>query len=175
MANVDNCHGLRPLMRTLAGGAPGLVCFKKAVGYGTALFLFDAINQVADGSIEASATPGTTLYSGVNLIFGEALKATEHLVMADPNAVFEAQGDDGGAATLDEADRGLNANLVLTAGNANTMISGHEIDASTKAVGATLDMKLLDKLAAVDNAYGAFSRFEIVFNKHRMNPAVAGL
>ncbi len=175
MANIDNPHGLRPLMRTLAGGAPGLAYFKKAAGYGTALFLFDAVNQVADGSIEASATPGTTLYSGVNLNYGEPTKATEHLVIADPNAVYEAQCDDGGAATLDEADRGLNCNLLLGAGNALTMISGHEIDGSAKAVTATLDVKLLDKLAAVDNAYGAFSRFEIVFNKHRMHPAVAGL
>src|SRR5512139_1552657 len=93
MANVDNPHGLRPLARTLSGGMPWVQLFTKAVGYATAIFQHDAVNQVADGSIEASATPGTTLYSGVALNYGAASTATEHLVITSPDAIFEAQDD----------------------------------------------------------------------------------
>lgn len=172
MPNVDNPHGLRPLMRTLGGGFPTVAKFSKAVGYATAIFMWDAINRVADGSIEASATPGTTLYSGVALEHGAASKATRHLSIVSPDAVFEAQDEGTGIAA---ADVGLNANLVLNAGNANTLVSGHEINGATKAATATLDLKIIELLADPNNAFGANGRFQVVINKHRMHPAVAGV
>lgn len=171
MANIDAPHGLRPLGVTLSGGCPVLSTFSKAAGYGTAIFRGDAVNRVASGSIEASATPGTTLYSGVSLNYGAASTATEHTVITSPDAIFEAQAD----GSLAEADMGLNANLVLNAGSALTRQSGHEIAAASAAVTATLDVKLLRKLAVPNNEYGANVRIEIAFNKHRLNPAVAGV
>lgn len=173
MANLNAPHGLRPLMRTVDGGEVTIRELEKVVGYATAIFQHDAVNQVADGSIEASATPGTTRYSGVALNFGAASKATRHSVIVSPTAVYEAQGD--GSGSLDQVDRGLNANLVLTAGNATTKQSKHQIGESTKAVTATLDVKLIDFLNVPDNDYGANARFEIRFNKHRQNPEVAGV
>lgn len=172
MANVDNPHGLRSLMRTLSGGCPTIDQFAKAVGYGTAIFIGDAVNRVADGSIEASATPGTTLYTGVALNHGAASKATTHLVITSPDAIYEAQDEGTGVAAADE---GLNANLVLNAGSATTKISGHEINGATKATTATLDVKLLKLLDVPDNAAGSNARVEVMFNKHRMAMAVAGV
>lgn len=172
MANVDNPFGLIPLMYTLGGGPPIINRFDKAVGYATAIFRGDAVNRVADNSIEASATPGTTLYSGVSLDHGAASKATEHLVIVSPDAVFIAQDEGTGVVV---ADLGLNANLVLNAGNATTLQSGHEINGATKAVTATLDVKLLNLLRVPNNEAGAFARIQIIFNKHRMHAAVAGV
>jgi hypothetical protein len=36
-------------------------------------------------------------------------------------------------------------------------------------------VKLLRLFAVPNNAYGAYSRIEIIFNKHRMAPGVAGV
>ena len=166
MANRDNPHGLRPLGRTMAGGVPFVEEFSKASTY-TALYIWDAVNRVADGTIEASATPGSTLYSGVNLIAGATLTATTHLVMTSPDALYEAQ-DNAATDGFAEADMGLNANLVLGTGSATTLISGHEINETGADVTATLDVHLLRLFPAPDNAAGAWSRVEIIFNKHRM-------
>jgi hypothetical protein len=179
MANVDFPHGLRPLGICLSGSPAVLLQeLAKAVGLATAICVFDAVARLADGSISSRAadiTPGTTLYSGVALNYGAASLATNHTVIVSPDAIFEAQGDDGAAGTLDAADMGLNCNLLLTAGDTTTKLSKHEIDASEKDVTNSLDVKLLGLLNVPDNAYGAQARIEIAFNKHRMAPGVAGL
>jgi hypothetical protein len=172
MANENAPFGLRSLY-TLHGGPPQTELFTKVVGYGTRLFPGDVVNRVADGSIEKSITPGTTLITGVNLSDGAASTATRHIVIVDSQAVFAAQGD--GSGSLDAADEGLNANLVLTAGDAVRNRSKHQIAESTKQTTNTLDVKLLKLLKVPDNEYGAYARFEILINKHRMHPAVAGV
>lgn len=175
MANRDNPHGLRPLMRTMSGGFPVIEQFTKDAAEAAAIFIFDAVNQEADGNIEAnSATPGTTLYTGVSLNHGAASKETKHLVIVSPDAVFEAQ-DNNDTDGIAAADIGLNANIELNAGNANTLISGHEIDESTAATTNSLDVKLLKKLDVPDNEFGPWCRVEIMFNKHRRAPGVAGV
>jgi len=174
MPNVDNPHGLNLLGRTLAGGLPTIESFNKAVGYGTAIFIGDAVARAADGSIDKAITPGTTNYSGVALNHGAASTATAHLVVTSPDSLFECQDNndtDGFAAV----DMGLNVNLELNAGSASTQLSGHELDESTAAGTATLDVKLLRLFGNPNNDYGAFGRYEIVFNKHRMANAIAGI
>jgi hypothetical protein len=173
--NTDNPHGLRPLGWCLGGGPPVIQKMKKDASEGTAIFAYDAVNREADGNIEAaSATPGTTLYSGVSLNHGAASTLTDHLVIVSPDCVYEAQDNDD-TNGLEEADMGLNINLELNAGNATTKQSGHELDESTVDTTNTLDMHLLQLLEVPDNAYGEHARIEIVFNKHRMNPGVAGV
>ena len=172
MANLNNPHGLKPLGICLGGGPQNFETLSKIATY-TAIFMYDAVNRVADGSIEASANPGTTAYSGVSMNYGKTLTATDHLVLISPDAIYEAQADD--ANGLAAADMGLNANLVLTAGNATTHVSKHQIDASTALDTNSLDVHLLNLLNVPDNAAGGYSRVEIVFNKHRMAPGVAGV
>ena len=174
MANIDNPHGLRPLGICLGGGPQVFEEYSKAATYGTAIFVYDAVNRVADNTIEASATPGTTLYSGVALNYGAASSKTTHLVLISPDAIFEAQDDDD-TTGLVEADMGLNANLILGAGSTTTHVSKHEIDQSTAQTTNTLDVHLLRLLNVPDNAAGAHARVELVFNKHRMAPGVAGV
>jgi hypothetical protein len=171
MANINNPSGLRPLARTISGGCPTILPYTKLASYGTPLYIFDAVNQVASGDIEVSATPGTTYYTGVNLTYGAANTASTHLVVVSPDAVFVAQSNGNTVA----ADRGLNANLVLGAGNPDTLVSGHQVNDSTKNTTATLDVKLLDTQPVPNNDYGTYSKWLVVFNKHRFSAGVAGV
>lgn len=176
MANQDNPHGLRPLMRTLGGGVPDVRTLSKVVGYGVALFQWDVVHRVTDGSIEAfaSATPGTTLSSGVALNWAAASVASDHLVMVAPTAVFEAQ-DNNDTDGIAAADLGLNVNVEANAGSATTHVSGHELDESTANVSAARDLHMLSLLAVPDNAHTAWARIEVVFNLHRMASASVGV
>jgi len=174
MANVDNPHGLRPLGRRMGGGEPEIAFYDKAATYGTAIFIWDAVNRVADGTIDKTATPGSTNYSGVSLTHGAALTLTRHPVIIDPFAFYEAQDNnatDGFAA----ADMGLNADLQLNAGSATTQISGHEVNETGAAADATFDVHVHEKLDTPDNAYGGWCRLVITFNKHRMFGATVGV
>lgn len=173
MANLNNPHGCRPLGISLSGGPQLFEHFLKVVGYGTAIFRYDAVNRVADGSIEVSITPGTTNISGVSMNYGAASTATEHEVLVSPDALFEAQGDDGTGFAA--ADEGLNCNLILTAGNATTKQSKHQLDASTVNTTNTLDVKVLKLFDDGINVAGGYARVEFLFNKHRMTPVIAGV
>jgi hypothetical protein len=174
MPNIDNPNGLRPLMRTLAGGFATIESFAKAVGYGTAIFMWDAVARAADGSIDKAITPGTTNYSGVALNYGAASTATDHLVVTSPDALFVAQ-DNNDTDGLAAVDMGLNCNIELNSGSSTTQVSGHELDESTAATTSSLDVKLLRKWDVPNNDYGSNCRVEIIFNKHRMAPGVAGV
>lgn len=174
MANTNNPFGFIPTGVNMSGALPRMKKFLKAVGYATAIFPGDLVNAVADGSIEKSITPGTTLISGVAANFGAASAATEHMVYFDPGTLFIAQDDGSGSGTLD-VDYGLLANAVLTAGDATLQKSKHQIDTSTKAVTATLDVKLLEPLNAPDNEAGANRRSIVLINKHRMTAGVVGI
>lgn len=174
MANVDNPHGFLPVGYMVGGGPPATLELSKAATYAVAFYPGDLVHRVADGTLESnSATPGTTRYSGVNLSPGAASTLTKHLVITDPKMVFEGQGDDD--TDLDAADLGLNANALLSAGSATTGKSGHEIDASTKNTTNTLDLKLLQLHTVAGNAHGKWARIQVLINKHRMNPEVAGV
>jgi len=176
MANTDNPHGLKCLGRSVGGGYIELDLMQKAVGTAAALFIQDAVARLDTGYLGRSAdiSPGTTLYDGVNLSYGAASTLTDHLVIVDPFAIFEAQ-DDADTDGFAFADTGLNCNLVLNAGSAATLLSGHELDEATINTTNTLDVHLLKKLDVPDNAYGEFCRMVITFNKHRRTTGVAGV
>jgi len=175
MANRDNPHGLAPLMRTLNGGCPSVSEYKKDADGATAIFMGDVVARDADSFINPGGTPGTTTFQGVALNHGAGSSVTRHLVMDSPDAVYEAQ-DNADSDGLAEADMGLSGNLEFNVGNAYTLISGHEIDENTCAdTTTTLDVHLLRKLDVPDNAYGNHCRVEIIFNKHRLNPGMAGV
>lgn len=175
MANVDNVHGFRPLNRTLSGGSgAALVECNKVVGYGTALFIGDAITRVASGllitpTISAAITPGTTPTYGVNLTPGAASTATNHLVIPTGNLqIFEAQID-----TAAVADVNKNAAIVMGAGSATTQLSGHSLNGV--ATTNTLDCKLHGFLRVADNAAGAFARMIVTFNRNMLVDQLAGI
>jgi hypothetical protein len=174
MANLDNPHGFRPLGFNLAGGCFLAGSFQKVDTYATAIFVGDVLKQLETGYINAWASGVAP--SGVSLAYSAASTADTVLAVIDPTAVFEGQGDSGGSATLDFADCGLNATIATDeAGDVATKQSGMEIDASSKNTGNTLELHLIDKLNVPDNAYGAFARFMVTFNVHRMLGGTAGV
>jgi len=182
MANVDNPHGFRPLNRSLFGG-PGAALMQchKLVGYGTALFIGDAVTRVASGvqatpAISAAITPGTTPSFGVNLVYGAASTATtNHLVVPAGNSqLFEIQ-DNSDTDGVEAASAVKNANIELNAGSTTTQLSGHELDESTINTTNTLDLKMHGLLQVADNAYGAWARVLVTFNRSQLSDLIAGI
>lgn len=167
MANVNNPHGLRPLGRTLSGGFPACDTYQKAVGDAQALYEFDAVSRTA-GFVTGTSTPGTTLYTGVCLNQGLASTLTDHIVMTSPDSMFEAQN----ANVLTIANMGSNCNLVLNAptvtapGAGYLGISAHVLDVASNT--NTKDMHMHRLYAVSDNAFGAFQRIEVSFNRHAL-------
>jgi hypothetical protein len=170
MANVNNPFGFRPLMRTMAGGQVEAVAAHKLAGYGTALFINDAVTHAAAGTkptacIDAAISPGSTPVLGVNLIWGAASTATDHLVvLGDGGAVFLTQGDGTGAIFLVPASLSLCAKIKLTAGNPSLKLSKHQLDESTLAITNTWDLKVRKLWESPDNVAAAFARVEVTFN-----------
>jgi hypothetical protein len=174
MANVNNPHGLRSLNIALSGGPLLVEEFDAPSTYATTIYQGDVLARAADASVAAGGTPGTTLITGVSLNYGVASTARRISAIITPDAIFEAQ-DKGASAGIAAADIGLNANLKYDAGSTTTKQSGHTIDDTTQQTTATLDVHLLKLLDVADNAAGQYARVEIVINKHRMNPGVAGV
>lgn len=180
MANRDNPHGFQPLMRSVTGG-PGACSMgaHKLVGVGTALFVYDVVKRAASGTKKTLCiTPGTAAAPafGVNLVYGAASTATDHVIIPGHLQVFEAQedGETHSAANVAAADVGLNANLIATAGNTSTKRSKHEIGGASIAGTNTLDFHLLGLYQSPDNDYGANARLLVTFNNSQLSNQVAG-
>jgi hypothetical protein len=181
MANPNNPHGLRPLGTSITGGAVAVSKFSKAVGDTQAIYRQDVLARAAGGAVSsAGLTPGTTFIQGVSLDFGAASKATDHLVITDPGALFECQSDlsaTGGTVSVVAANMGLNANLTAWAAGSTLPpnLSITQISATSAATTSTLDVHLLGLYADIQNAFGNYCRIEIFINKHRFNGVTAGV
>ena len=172
MANVNAAHGFRPLMRSISGG-PGAagIAAHKLVGDGTALFIYDVVKFAASGTKASKCITAATAAAanlGVNLIYGAASTATDHIIIPGSQQIFETQIDTIAAADLDK-----NCALVAGAGNANTKISGHSVNGV--ATTNTLDFKVLGLFNSPDNALGAFARIEVKFNNDQLGNQVVGV
>ena len=91
MSNVNNPHGLMPIMRTLAGGAVQAFPYQKASG-GGAIFKWDPVTLLGTGYLgnTAQITPGTTPFLGVALEASASGVAATHNIIIAPDALFEA-------------------------------------------------------------------------------------
>jgi hypothetical protein len=175
VANVNNPHGLRPLMRNFQGGRVSAEYFTKEVGYGQAIYVWDPVTLLA-GVLNGPAsgiTPGTTRYLGVVLGPGSpASTAAQLLVVRSRDAVYECQEDASGAANVVAAKMGYNANLTTTAGDSTRLTSKVQVSGTSINTTSSLDVHIERLVNAPDNAYGANARLEIRFNKHLDNPEV---
>lgn len=172
MANNNNPHGFRPLMRSTVGGpAHAVVDAHKVVGVATALFINDVVVLQGGGTKPtasiAPAAPGGVFY-GVNLIYGAAATASDHVIILGEKQIFETQID-----TVTMAQLEMNAALVAGAGNATLHTSAHS--ANGVAATNTLGLKLLGLYRSPDNAVGAFARVLVTFNKSAFADQTAGV
>jgi hypothetical protein len=172
MANVNSPHGFRPLMRSITGG-PGQACVgaHKIAGVGTALFINDVVTLQGSGTKpNASIAPSAagSAHYGVNLIYGAASVASDHLIIPGDKQLFEAQID-----TVTMAQLEMNAALVAGAGSALLQVSGHTL--GSVATTNTLGVKLLGLYQSPDNAVGAFARVICMFNRSQFADQSAGV
>jgi hypothetical protein len=169
-------------------------------GYGTALFIGDPVDIVAGGSnaaaidvpgaghfpigtlpeIEASAAAAIMI--GVIVSFAavptdletvHSKASTEGVAMVcdDPDVIFEIQSDGTMAAT----EMGLNASIIVAAGDATTGLSGVELDSTTEATTAGLELKILRAVNREDNDITtANGRMEVLINLHRLSQGTVG-
>jgi len=179
MANTNTPFGLRPVSSIHGGGTQGQVhLYSIASGYCTALAIGDPV--ISSGTADANGVPGIALAAATGPIRGvivglgtkEGLIANPSnldstvraastvgvgyaLVCDDPEAIFEVQ-EVGTGTALAAANIGLNVNLVLGANNG--FLSGWQLDNSTEATTAALQMKLLGLQQIPDNAFGAYAK-----------------
>lgn len=172
MPNVNNPHGLRPIMRNFDGGPSEAREFSKTAAVATAIFRNDAVCIVTGATIQ----PGrATAFVGVSLDYGKASTLTQHRIIASPTAIFVAQDNDAAVGLL-AADLGKNANLsTAVAGNAIQGISGMQIDKASVATTNTLDLMLLNLHPVPDNDFGPNARVEVLFNRHFFAPGRTGV
>jgi len=169
--NIDNPHGLRPLMRSIEGGPCQVRQYSKDASEALAIFVGDIVTLETDGNIAPNGTPGTTRWRGVALNWGAAATLSEHFIVANPSAMFEAQDNDD-TDGFDAADMGAGVNVELNAGNTLTKVSEHELDESSIHASTAKDLRLLGLLNVPDNAFGAFGRFEVFINLHQLREGV---
>jgi len=146
---------------------------------------FGTMPIIEDGAVPDGAGNGPYLLGAVTAIYDENMDpvsyiaATEagdstvagYIMVADhPDQRFIAQ-EDGGGNAIDLNEVGLNADILsvaLCAGDSNTGLSRQEIDSSTAATTAALDLRLhfphLDDTVANDTNCNA--RWVVSINAH---------
>lgn len=115
------------------------------------------------GKSEIVVAAATDAWIGVSA--HQAVTGNTCLVYDHPDQEFQGQADDASIAT--DAKIGLNYDLLATAGVDGK--SRMEIDASTFAATATLPLKVLRIVPALDNAMGEFVKCVVKINNHQLN------
>lgn len=96
------------------------------------------------------------------------------LVADDPFLVFEIQEDSvGGALTV--TNIGHNADFIVTDPAQAYQYDATQLDSSTAAVTATLNLKLLRPKLADSNEIGDFAVWEVMINNHLFKAGIAGV
>lgn len=169
MPNANVAFGLKPVR--YASGAPynGAVnAYSVPAADATALYIGDPVTitgtaDLATGTAQvtrATAAGGNRITGVVQgfvptpLIVASGFRAASTdaivLVADDPDLLFEIQEDGvGGALAL--ASVGLNADLIAGTGNASTKRSGFQLDTSTAATTATLQLRIERFVNRADN------------------------
>ena len=191
MANVDNPHGFR-LARQQGGGyhSGGGNLYAVAAGDSQVLAIGDLV--VRTGTATAEGVPIVTqITAGTgNAITGSMISRTNGdgtllqddtlntvastlqyiLVEDDPSATFEAQMNGAFAIT----DVSNNANVIVGTSTVDGK-SIMEVNSSGITTTATLQVKILRLLRAIDNIVDANARVEVLLNNHTEANNSAGI
>lgn len=190
MPNIVVPFGLKPVRN--ASGAPfngSLEMMLIPSTLATAVFVGDPI--VKDGGADAAGVASAVLTAANGSISGviqgfvpngvvdltgyrAASTAAYALVCTDPDALFAIMDDGVGGGTV-AADIGLNASIVVAAGNTFTRSSGVKLGGASKATTATLELKIMGLLQTPQNAVGANAVVLVKINKHTDAVGVVGV
>jgi len=199
MANVDRPGGLRPVGTGLSANWNGKTSvYAVAADDATAIFVGDLV-KLTGGAAEAGEfiygldvegvpeiTQAAAGDKAVGVVVGfspnQDSLMTKHraastarlaYVSDDPNTVYEIQEVSGGTA-LTSAAVGLNANVIVGSGNATTGLSAMELDNTTEASTAGLNLQILGLVKRPDNAYGEHAKWLVKINDHEFNVGQTG-
>ena len=162
MANKDIVKGFEPFGRIYEVNEylAGATCYPG-----------DLLKLKSAGDVEPAAASDACV--GVALNY--ATSGSQVLVADHPMQLFMGQSDD---STIDaQTDLGLNCNFIVAAGNATYRRSGMEIDGSEINTTATLPLRIVRIVPAVDNALGANVKCVVRINNHQngSSTGVAGV
>lgn len=141
---------------------------------GAAVYEGDLVKRVAAGTVE-TAGAGATNVVGVAARYASATDDTLD-VFDDPDATFKVQSD--GTTAYAVADNGLNVDIA--AGTPDTALnrSGQIVDMATKAVTATLPIKILGLAEGVnggENGAGVNALLLVKLNDVERNDGTVGI
>ena len=181
MANVDKAFGFRPLGNLSATGAQKQYGYEIADSQAGAIYQGDLVTIVNGYVVKfAPATHAAALgvfngcfyidpttgkptwknyYPGsVNITEGEIVAD----VLDDPSQLFIIQADED----IEKADIGKNADVIGTGGSTTTGVSSMELDSSTIADTAALNLKIVGLWNVPGNAFGDFAVVVVKINEH---------
>ena len=190
MANNDKAFGLRPLGNLSGTGAQKQYGYEIADNQAGAIFQGDLVT-LKDGYIlqfnPAAHTAAVGVFNGcfyndpttqkptfINYYPG-SINITQGKIVADvlddPSQMFILQNDGTSAVT----DYGKNADIGIGTGNTVTGLSANELDTSTIATTAALNLKIIGLWDVPNNAVGANAVVVVKINEHLYGSAgVAG-
>jgi hypothetical protein len=190
MANVDKAFGLRPLGNLSASGSQKQYGYEIADNQAGAIYQGDLVT-LKDGYIlqfdPASHSAAVGVFNGCNYTdpttgkptwknyYPGSVNITQGKITAevidDPNQLFIIQND----GTSTAADYGKNADIVVGTGSTTTGVSANELDTSSIATTAALNLKIVGLWDVPGNAVGANAVVVVKINEHLYGSAgVAG-
>ena len=190
MANIDKAFGLRPIGNLSATGAQKQYGYQIADNQAGTIFQGDLV-VLTGGFISkflpASHTAAVGVFNGCNYndpttgkptfsnFYPGSVNITSGQISADvlddPNQLFIVQCDAGFVA----ADVGKNADVIGTGGSTTSGISTMELNSSTLAVTAALNLKVVGLYNDVNNEFGTNAVVVVKINEHVYGSAgVAG-
>ena len=190
MANVDKAFGLRPIGNLSATGAQKQYGYEIADNQSGAIFQGDLVT-VFDGYVvkfaPATHTAAVGVFNGCNYTdpttgkptwknyYPGSVNITSGVIAADvlddPAQLFLIQADED----VVQADIGKNADIIGTGGSTVYGVSTMELDSSTVANTAALNVKIVGLFNSPDNAFGTNAVVVVKINEHMYGSAgVAG-
>ena len=190
MANTDKAFGFRPIGNLSATGAQKQYGYEIADNQAGTIFQGDLVVLTAgfiSRFLPASHTAAVGVFNGCNYIdpttgkptfknfYPGSVNITSGKIIADviddPSQLFLVQCDAGFVA----ADVGKNADVIGTGGSTTTGVSTMELNSSTLATTAALNLKTVGLYNVPSNEYGYFAVVVVKINEHVYGSAgVAG-
>jgi hypothetical protein len=187
MANENVAFGLKPV-RMLDGspwsGAVDMFYLPSSVA--TAAYIGDPVKLA--GSADTAGVASIALCAATDTItgtivgfadatsmsagYGAASTARYVLVSHGQDVLYEIQ-EDGVGGAIAAADIGLNADIIVAAGNAYTKRSGVMLDTSTKNTTATLGLRIRGLVQRPNNALDTNAKVLVSFNDTTESPGTA--
>lgn len=190
MANIDKAFGLRAQGNLSATGSQKQFSYTIATNQAGAIFKGDLVT-VFDGFLvqfnPATHAAAVGVFNGCDFVdpttgkptfsnfYPGSVNVTQGAITAqvldDPNQLFTIQADED----IVQADIGKNADVVVGSGNTTTGVSAMELDSSTVANTAALNLKIVGFYPLPGNATGTNAVVVVKINEHLYGSAgVAG-